>query len=273
MEKKISIVGIQTTPTTSGEENLTNALALADEAFETYKHVDMLVLPEYFYRIVHRSEAESVEPYPETVIDEISRRAKKYSSYIIAGTVANRKANGSVYNTALFFDRNGKVAGEYSKIHLFDVMNAMGGMNESDIITRGDSIFTYEADFGKIGIMICYDIRFPELARTLALKGVQYIFVPSAFYSPRADHWQCLLRAMALQNSVYVAGVNLFGKLDDANVFCGRSLIADPWGVPVAVASDKPGIIQAYIDREYAGSIRDLIGSLYNRAPSLYEIV
>jgi len=273
MDRKISIVGIQTAPSKDREENLKNALALADEAFETYKHVDMLVLPEYFYRLVPRSEANLVEPYPESVIDEVSLRAKKYSSYVIAGTVANRKEDGNVYNTALLFDRDGQVAGEYSKIHLFDAINAMGGVNESDIIKRGSHVFTFESDFGKIGIIVCYDIRFPELARTLALKGVQYLFVPSAFYSPRADHWMNLLTAAALQNSIYVVGVNLFGKLNDANVFFGRSVIADPWGVPIAVASDKPGIIQAYIDGDYAGKIRDLIGTFHNRVPSLYEIV
>ena len=272
MKKKISIVGIQVTPTKEKTDNLKNALELADEAFETYKHVDILVLPEYYYYVVPRKESELVQAYPDELKEEFSRRAKKYSSYIIAGTVANRRDDGNVYNTALLFDRNGKIAGEYSKIHMFDALNAMGGTNESDTVTRGDKLLIYDADFGRIGVEVCYDIRFPELARTMALKGVQYLFVPAAFYSPRSDHWQDLIRATALQNSMYVMGVNLFGKLNDANIFCGRSLISDPWGIPVATASDKPCIIQAYADGGYAGVIRDSIGTFHNRAPEMYEV-
>jgi len=272
MKRKISIGGIQVTPKVDKQENLKNALALVDEAFETYKHIDMLVLPEYFYHIVPRAEANLVGPYPDNLKAEFSERAKKYSSYIIAGTVANKKEDGNVYNTALLFDRKGQIAGEYSKTHLFDALNAMGGVNESDIITRGDQTLIYETDFGKIGIIICYDIRFPELARTLALNGVQYLFAPSAFYSPRIDHWQDILRVTAVQNSMYVMGVNLFGKLNDNNIFCGRSIISDPWGIPVATASDKPCIIQAYIDGEYADKIKDAIGTFHNRVPTLYDI-
>ena len=272
MKKKISMVGIQMIPTPDKEENLKNALALVDEAFEMYTHVDMLVLPEYFYHVVPKSQIETVGAYPEVIKAELSKRAKAHASYIIAGTVANRKEDGKVYNTAVMFDRSGEICGEYSKIHLFDVLGAMGGVNESDYITRGDKVFTYEADFGKIGITICYDIRFPELARMMALFGVQYLFVPAAFYSPRIDHWQDILRVTALQNSLYVMGVNLFGKLDDANTFCGRSIISDPWGIPVATASDKAGIVQAYVDIDYASTIRDAIGTIHNRVPSLYNI-
>jgi len=272
MQKKISIVGVQVTPTMDIEENLRNALALADEAFETYKYVDVLVLPEYFYHVVHRSEAGRIGPYPETVAAEFSARAKKHSAYIIAGTVANTKEDGKAYNTAVLFGRDGEKAGEYSKIHLFDALNLMDGVNESDTIAGGREVFSFDADFGRIGIMVCYDIRFPELARTLALRGVQYLFVPSAFYSPRHDHWQDLLRVTAIQNSMYVAGVNLFGKMNSANVFCGRSMISDPWGVPVATASDKPGIIQAYIDPSYANAIKDSVGTFHNRVPAAYDV-
>ena len=272
MNKKLSIVGIQMTPTINKEENLKNALQLVDEAFERYKHVDVLVLPEYFYHVVPKNQMDSVGEYPEDIKTEFAKRAKEHSAYIVAGTVANRKSDGKVYNTAVMFDRNGEIAGEYSKTHLFDVLGAMGGVNESDYITRGDSVFTCDTDFGKVGIIICYDMRFPELARTLALKGVQYLFVPAAFYSPRIDHWQNILRVTALQNSMYVIGINLFGKLNDTNIFCGRSLIADPWGISVATASDKQGIIQTYIDPDYVNTIKNAIGTFSNRVPSLYDI-
>jgi predicted amidohydrolase len=161
--------------------------------------------------------------------------------------------------------------GSYDKIHLFDVLNGDGGKQESDLVSRGDNLLVYDADFGRIATMICYDIRFPELSRSLALEGVQYLFVPAAFYMPRFDHWQNLLQATALQNSMYVAGANLYGKIRDEMVFCGRSLIADPWGISVATASDKPGFIQAYVDGDYCNKIRDSVGTIHNRVPNVYN--
>ena len=260
------------TPTRDKDENLKKALALADEAFNTYKQVDILALPEYFYYVTPRKEADQTGPYPAEIMQAFADRAKKNKSYIIAGTVANRKGDGKVYNTAVLFDRQGQVAGEYSKTHLFDALNAMGGVNESDTIARGENLLVYETDFGKIGVIVCYDVRFPELARTLALQGVQFLFVPAAFYSPRQDHWQELLRSTAMYNAMYVTGVNLYGKLNDNNIFCGRSLIADPWGVAVAAASDKEGFFQAYADPDYADSVRDALGALHNRVPGLYKL-
>ena len=271
MAKKISIVGIQTTPTKNAQANFAQATDLLKEALHLYQHVDAVVLPEYFYYAPDNNEGDSIGEIPQEIIETFSSYAKAYETYIIAGTVANRR-NDKIYNTSLLFDRSGAVVGSYDKVHLFDVLDAAAGEQESDLITRGDKIFTYDADFGKIGIMVCYDIRFPEMARTLALQGVQYLFVPAAFYSPRFDHWQDLLRTTALHNSMYVTGVNLIGKLNAANVFCGRSMIADPWGVAVAEASDRPGFIQAYVDGEYPKMIRDAVGSFHNRVPEVYNI-
>ncbi|MCB6367456.1 hypothetical protein LI291_14880, partial [Intestinibacillus massiliensis] len=97
-------------------------------------------------------------------------------------------------------------------------------------------------------------------------------FIPSAFYSPRSDHWQNILTATALHNSMYVVGVNLFGKLNEDNIFCGRSLICDPWGVPEAIAADKAGYIQAYVDPDYPKEIGDAVGTFHNRVPEVYKI-
>lgn len=264
--KKLSFVGIQIIPAENPEENLKSALSLIDEALALHKYADVIVLSEYFYEVPHRGNVKSLGAYPEEIKRELSGRAKKYGTYIVAGTVANRREDQKIYNTSLLFDRQGQVVGSYDKIHLFDVL----GKRESDVLAGGKEAFIYEADFGKIGIMVCYDIRFPELARKLALEGVEYLFVPSAFYSPRIDHWQDLIRATALQNSMYVTGVNLFGGFDEQKIFCGRSLIADPWGIPVATASDKAGFIQSYIDSGYPKKVREMVGSLSNRVPSAY---
>lgn len=272
MKEKLSFVGIQTTPTKDKEKNFKQALDLVDEALQLHKRVDMLVLPEYFYYAPDLDETPLIGEYPQEIIEEFAMRAKLYNTYIIAGTVAHKREDGKIYNTALLFDRKGEIVGQYDKVHLFDALNAMGGERESDQITRGSELFTYDADFGKIGISVCYDIRFPEVARTLALKGVKYLFTPAAFYSPRIDHWQDILCVTALQNSMYVVGVNLFGKLNDSNIFCGRSIIADPWGVPAAIAADKAGFIQAYVDPDYTDQIKDAVGTFHNRVPEVYDI-
>lgn len=271
MAEKISIIGIQTSLTRDRKLNMDNAIKIMENAFELYKRVDMVVLPENFYFFPSRNEADEVGSIPEEFIQAFSERAKSYNTYIIAGTIVNRRGE-KLYNTSLLFDRKGNIAGSYDKVHLFDALNAAAGEKESSIITGGDKVFSYEADFGKIGIMVCYDIRFPEMARTMALQGVQFLFVPAAFYVPRSDHWQILLQVAALQNSMYVTGANLYGMMGSRGGFCGRSLIVDPWGIPLATASDKAGFIQAYVDADYADEIGQNIGSFNNRVPSIYDI-
>lgn len=271
MSEKISIVGIQTTPTKDPHQNFGQAVDIMKNVLSLHKHVDMIVFPEDFYYLPDNSEGDKIDAIPEEIIETFSTYARVYNTYITAGSIIHRR-DGKLYNTSLLFDRKGDIVGSYDKVHLFDVLDGAESEQESHLVTRGNKLFAYDADFGRIGIIICYDIRFPEMARTLALQGVQYLFVPAAFYMPRFDHWQNLLQSTALYNSMYVMGVNLYGKLDEANVFCGRSLIADPWGISVAVASDKPGFIQAYVDADYCSKIRDAVGSFRNRIPSIYDI-
>ena len=273
MGKKISIVGIQNSPAKYDVEgNIKDALRIFDEAMNAHAYVDIAVFPEYFTFVPENKDTDIIREYSEELKEELSKRAKKHNTYIVAGTVANRRDDGNIYNTALVFDRNGDVIGQYDKIHLFDVLDAAGEEQESNQITRGDNLLIIDTDFGKVGIMICYDIRFPELARTYALQGVEYLMVPTAFFSPRIDHWQNLIKACALQNGMYVVGANLFGKVCDTLNLCGRSLIADPWGVPLATASDKATYIQAYVDAEYPKKIREALGIFHNRVPSVYNI-
>ncbi len=271
MKKKVSIVAIQAAPTKDLKRNFRHAVRLMHEALTLYKYVDMVVLPEHFLYFPDNSEGPIIKEIPDLFIRTFSTYAKRYNTYITAGTIANRR-NGQIFNTSLLFDRKGEVVGSYDKTHLFDALNAAAGNKESDLITPGDHLLTYEADFGKIGIMVCYDVRFPELARTMALSGVEFLFIPAAFYMPRFDHWQSLVKSAALQNSMYVAGANLTNPLGERSLYCGRSLIADPWGVAIATASDKPGFIQAYVDAGYPSKIRDAVGTFHNRAPELYNI-
>ena len=273
MGRKVSIVGIQNSPTKYDlEKNLKDAFGLLDEALGLYKYVDIAVFPEYFSFVPESKDTPIIEEYNEEIKKMLAMRARAYDTYIIGGTVANKQEDGNIYNTSLVFDRNGDIIGSYDKIHLFDVLDAKGEEQESYQITRGDNLLTFDTDFGRVGVLVCYDVRFPEMARTYALKGVEYLMVPAAFFSPRFDHWQDLIKAAALQNGMYVMGVNIFGKVCDTLNMCGRSLIADPWGIPVATAPDKPSFIQAYVDSDYPSQIRDALGTFHNRVPSVYDI-
>ena len=273
MGRKVSIVGIQNSPSKYDvDKNLQDALDLFGEAMGLYKYVDIAVFPEYFSFVPENKDTPIIGEYNQEIIEQLSMRAKAYDTYIIGGTVANKQEDGNIYNTALVFDRNGEIIGSYDKIHLFDVLNASGEEQESNQITRGDSLLTFDTDFGKVGVMVCYDVRFPEMARTYALQGVKYLMVPAAFFSPRFDHWQQLIKAAALENGMYVMGVNIFGKVCDTLNMCGRSLIADPWGITIAAAPDKASFIQAYVDEEYPDQVRDALGTFYNRVPSVYDI-
>lgn len=271
MSDKISVIGVQTTLTKDRTQNFGEALRIMEEALKLYKYADVVVLPENFVFFPRKDDLDSIGEVPEEYFDKFSKYAKTYNTYIVAGTIINRR-QGKLYNTSFLFDRKGNVVGSYDKVHLFDALNAAFEDKESYIVNPGEKAFAYEADFGKIGIMICYDIRFPEMVRSLALQGVQYLFVPAAFYMPRFDHWQSLIQTAALQNSIYVAGANLYLKADKGPGFCGRSLIADPWGVAVATASDKAGFIQAYMDKNYSEEIGGAVGSLINRVPGTYNI-
>ena len=256
MGRKVSIVGIQNSPTKYDlEKNLKDAFGLLDEALGLYKYVDIAVFPEYFSFVPESKDTPIIEEYNEEIKKMLAMRARAYDTYIIGGTVANKQEDGNIYNTSLVFDRNGDIIGSYDKIHLFDVLDAKGEEQESYQITRGDNLLTFDTDFGRVGVMVCYDVRFPEMARTYALKGVEYLMVPAA-----------------LQNGMYVMGVNIFGKVCDTLNMCGRSLIADPWGIPVATAPDKPSFIQAYVDSDYPSQIRDALGTFHNRVPSVYDI-
>lgn len=271
MRKKISVLAIQVASTQDSQYNYRQAVRLMHEALTLYRYVDMVVFPEHFLFVPDNSERDKIQEIPELFLRTFSTYAKTYNTYIAAGTIANRR-DGKIYNTSLLFGRQGQVVGSYDKIHLFDALNAAKGNRESDLIEPGDHVFAYDTDFGRIGIMVCYDVRFPELARTLALDGVEFLFIPAAFYMPRFDHWQALVKNTALQNSMYVVGANLTNPPGGPGLFCGRSLIADPWGVAIATASDKPGFIQAYVDADYPTKIRNAVGTFHNRRPSLYNI-
>jgi predicted amidohydrolase len=266
---KVKVVGLQTQITENKELNLKKAVKLLDEAHQLYSEIDVVCLPELFYKIPSPDDAQEVaEVIPNNLTKIFSEKARNYGIYIVAGSFLEKKGDGR-YNTSLLFGRNGEIKGFYSKTHLFNALN----FKESLICKPGKNaeFSIFETDFGKIAITICYDLRFPEFYRTLALKGASIVFTPSAFMLPRVDHWNILVKAAALQNLIYVVAVNLVGKYRGFEFF-GRSMIVDPWGVPLSTAPDKESIIYAELDLEYQKEIRKRLPIFEQRRPQLYKL-
>jgi len=263
---RVKVVGVQVSPTDDKRENLKKAVKLIDEAMRSHNEVDIICLPELFYRIPFPPEnAHKVaESIPNALTDELSKKAKEYGVYIIGGSFFEKRDEGN-FNTSLLFARNGDLLGSYSKVHLFDAL----GVKESDTTTAGKDVPVFQLDFGTIGITICYDLRFPELYRMLALKGVDIIFAPSAFLAA-SGHWEILVKAAAVQNLIHVVAVNAIGDYGGIS-FVGKSMVVDPSGISLATAPEREGIIFAEIDLDSQEALRRQIPVFNNRRPDLYH--
>jgi len=248
------ICAIQLETGRSPEKNRQNAFDLCRQA-ATMKP-DFIVLPEMFEIVAPPKKAvQHAAAIPSSLTDLIGRLARELSINIIGGTLFEQTEEG-VYNTAVVFDRIGKLRGIYRKMHLFDAF----GYSESEGIRRGKEPLIVELEGLCFGLAVCYDIRFPELFRYYSLKGAQTVFLPSAFFQPNHDHWQLSIRARALDNGIFVLGCNQTGKR-----FVGRSMAADPWGVVIASLGVEEGILTVDIDCENVDATRKKLPLLMNR--------
>jgi predicted amidohydrolase len=182
-------------------------------------------------------------------------------------------------NTSLHIGPDGEVRATYRKVHMFDVVVEGTVYRESEHELAGDEIVVSEtADGVGLGLSICYDVRFPELCRILAIRGARIIAVPSAFTVPTTrDHWEVLLRARAIENQAFVIGANQIGEHAPASErgpalrSGGRSMIVDPWGIVQALAPDREGHIVADLDLDALARIRRDLPALANRRPAAYR--
>ncbi len=235
-------------------KNIERSRQLITEAKEKYGQFDLICLPELFYGLIGSAFKKEYAETADRFREIFSPIVIEANSYFVAGSFAEKSDNGKIYNTSIVFDRRGNEIGSYRKINLFDSLDR----RESDVIHPGDSIFAFDTEFGKCGVIICYDLRFPELWLKLRELDVKIIALPAAFYSPRIDHWEVLNRAMALTTQSYVIASNQVGsKMSKSQTFCGRSMIVDPWGVVLATTHDEDGYCAADIDFSYMESIRE----------------
>ena len=244
--------------------NLDKAEAFVRDAAK--RGAQLVVLPEVFaWRGPREHEAEIAESIPGPITDRMARLTRELRIHLIAGSVLERAAGvDKPFNTSCMFDPRGELIARYRKVHLFDVdIAGHVTVRESDTRQSGSDVVSVDTDVGRIGLSVCYDLRFPELYRRLASAGAQIISIPSAFTFPTgAAHWEILVRARAIENQVYVIAPDQIGRSPSGVNDFGNSLIVDPWGKPLARAADRESVIVAEIDFDYLDRVRRELPSL-----------
>lgn len=227
---------------------------------------DTVVLPEMWTTAYTLPELNDIaDENGQPSIDFLKEQATKYNVNIIGGSVANKK-NGGIYNSALVVDRNGKLVYEYDKAHLVPMLN------EPQYLTGGEKpTEVFELDGLKFGLIICYDLRFPELIRPLALEGAQVLCVVAEWPSARRNHWRSLQVARAIENQMYVVSSNRIGEYDGQE-FSGNSMVVDPWGDILSEGSnDKQEVLSLSLDLEKVDQVRKDVPIFDSRVPNLYK--
>ncbi|WP_407377481.1 carbon-nitrogen hydrolase family protein [Methanobrevibacter sp.] len=254
-------------------ENLTKASSMINEAS---KNADFIVLPEMFNcpysndKFIEYGENEN-DSY---TLDKLSELACKNNVYLLAGSIPEKESD-KLYNTSYLFDKAGKIIAKHRKMHLFDIdVKDKITFKESDVLTAGDDFTVADTEFGKIGIGICYDIRFPELARIMVEKGALVLFYPGAFnLTTGPAHWELLFRSRALDNQVYAVGVAPALNKQASYHSYGHSIIANPWGEIVAEAGCDEEIIFSEINLSEIKKVREELPLLKNKRKDLYEVI
>jgi omega-amidase len=251
--------------------NLKNAQKMIEDA--ALQCADIIILPEMFNCPYDPSYfSQYSENYPGVTTSLLSALAALHSVYIIGGSIPEREKN-QIYNTSYSFDRKGALIGKHRKIHLFDVeIEGEIRFKESETITAGSGLTVIETEFCKIGIAICYDMRFPELIRKMVLSGAQIIVVPSAFNMTTGPaHWHLIARTRALDNQVYFIAASPARDEKASYIAYGHSLVVNPWGDIISEASEKEEIIFSEIDLGFVDKIRRELPLLKHRREEVYK--
>lgn len=211
------------------------------------------------------------------VFNILAAKAKEHNIWIHAGSYSEKNPDPDdprPLNTTVIIDPQGNCVSKYTKIHVYDAdLEGAGSYRESEEKKPGNEIVVTDAGkLGKWGMSICYDIRFPEMYRIMAMEGADILFAPSSFMLMSGkDHWEVLLRARAIENSCYVIAADQVGMKWDGPTY-GRSLIVDPWGNVIAKAPDKACVITAEIDLDYRMRMKRQLITLENRRPDVYTL-
>ena len=250
------------------EENLRKGEAFVAEAARRGSH--LVCFPEMWTTGFDWEANRRIASEQYEVISHVADMAQRYKLWL-NGSMLLLNEQGKVANTSILFDSEGNRAGIYRKTHLFSLIH------EEKHLAPGDMLCSVETPWGLAGLSICYDVRFPELFRTYALKGVKIQLLPSAFPYPRLQHWKILVRARAIENQMYMLCTNQVGEEAiggrDATTYFGSSCVIDPWGETVIEAGEREEtLITATIDTDKVDDIRGKMKVLSDRRPELYKL-
>lgn len=272
-DRTLAVSVVQLNSGADRDANVACALAGIDQAARAGAR--LVILPEIWpYLGPEEDNRANAESIPGPITEMIAERARQHDIYIHGGTILEAApGDPNMYNAAFVVDPLGEIIAHYRKIHMFDVVLGGGEQyRESATMTPGDEIVTVDIDGITVGLATCYDLRFPELFRILALRGASAIALPAAFtLTTGKDHWEVLMRARAIENGLYMMASAQWGKHPPGSWCYGRSMIVDPWGTVLATAADGVGIATTTISQARVGAVRGQIPSLANRQPHAYR--
>jgi len=272
-ETIVRAAAVQLTSTADRDRNLAAADRLTRAAAAA--GAELVVLPEKWSVLGTPEEtAAGAEPFDGPALRWASATARELGIDLVAGSIAERvegAERGS--NTSVHFGPDGEEKAVYRKVHMFDVEVGGKVYRESENEAPGEELVVSETAGGvELGLSICYDLRFPELYRILAVRGARVLVVPAAFtLATTREHWEVLLRARAIEDQTYVVAANQVGEHAPGYRSGGRSMIVDPWGVVLAQAPDTETFVLAELDLERQAEIRRTMPSLANRRPAAYR--
>jgi deaminated glutathione amidase len=266
----LTVAAVQMTSGPDKKANIARATALTREAART--HASLIVLPETFdYRGDTADLGTIAESLPGSALLPLMDVARETGVWVLAGSVHEASpAGGRPFNTSVLISPNGGVAAHYRKIHLFDIVLGDRSVTESAKYQAGTDIVCTDVDGVRVGLSICYDLRFPELYRALADAGADLVCIPSSFTAPTGEaHWEILIRARAIENQCFVVAPGQAGVGAGGIRTYGNSMIVDPWGRILARASaEREEIVSAVLDLREMEEVRQRLPALHNRKPT-----
>ncbi|WP_374632078.1 carbon-nitrogen hydrolase family protein [Ferrovibrio sp.] len=217
---------------------------------------------------------EIADTIPGDVTGALSEKAREYGMYIV-GSIYEKGEDGKYYNTAPVIGPTGDVVAKYRKTHLYDGegrVDLPSILNESRKVSAGDQFTLVDSNICRFGVAICSDIRFPEIFRQYALSGAEMVILPTAFLSPRVDHWEFLIKARACDNQIFLVATGMAGKEKHSGIaYVGRSAVVDPWGVVQACCNDREVCTTTVVDLDYVREVRSWWPLNQQRRPEMYK--
>jgi deaminated glutathione amidase len=269
----LRVACVQMTSRADKAANLERAERLVARAAAT--GADLVALPEKWNAIGSTAELHAAaEPLEGgESVEAMAGWARAHGITLVGGSITEKRdGREKLSNTSVVFGPDGELLDLYRKIHLFDVEVGGHVYRESEAEEPGAEPVVVQGEGWPVGLTVCYDVRFPELYRILALEGAELVTVPAHFTTPTGkDHWHVLLRARAIENQYYVAAAAQVGETLPGKPAYGRSLIVDPWGIVLAQAPDEETVIMAKLDRARLRDVREKLPSLKNRQADAYR--